>query len=1151
VRDRIRKDFGTTLIVEAAAGTGKTTELVNRILNLLSLGLGRLDALLAVTFTDRAAGELKLRLRSDIERIRNAPKTPEKSKQRLLESLPLLEEARIGTIHSFCADLLREHPVEARVDPQFEVAPEDVAEPLFDTAFNRWFERQLEAPGDGVRRILRRSSRGDRFPRSQAGDKGPRGFLRQAAKDLRERRDFPTPWRREGAFRRNALIDELLAEIHGISEFADAGDPNDWFSKSLQEIARLAAEVRRREVIRPRDYDGLEQELSRFSRGKHWTWRGFRSSRPDFPKAELLERRDALQRRLTSFVSASGADIAPILRDDLWPVIEAYDQLKARAGKLDFLDLLLRARDLIRSNASVRAELQSRFTHIFVDEFQDTDPVQAELLLLLASGDPAQDDWRRSTCVPGKVFLVADPKQSIYRFRRADLSLYQEVKQHLLTGGGDLLQLTVSFRAVPELQEAINSAFTPLMPGGSPAQASYVPFAPYRPSATGQPSLVALPVPTPFGDYGKVVKWRIEESLPEAVAAFIDWLLNSSGWTVTERERPGERTAIRPKHVCLLFRRFRKYSEDVTRPYVRALEARHLAHLLVGGTSFHTREEVEALRNGLAAIERPSDEYSVFATLRGPFFAFSDAELLSYRDRSRTLHPFRPAPDELPSELAGVADALAVLRELHRSRNRQPIAGTISGLLAASRAHAGLASWPTGEQALANVMRLMDLARRAERHGVISFRGFIEFLDDQEDRGGASDAPILEEGTEGVRIMTVHKAKGLEFPVVVLADMTAKETPSEPSRWVDVSRELCAMRLAGCEPPDLRDHATEELAREREEAVRLAYVAATRARDLLVVPAVGDVRQEGWLAALNPVIYPPLDRCRAPENRRAPGCPEFGEDTVLRDEGSSAPATSVAPGLHRPEVGSHSVVWWDPSKLRLDAQESGGLRQQELLQADEGGSQSDAGIRAHSRWQEDRAQTRNSAAMPSLRVETATGLATAEGERGELFSLVGDVTIESIDVASGRPSGRRFGNLVHAVLAAVDLDADPEALLPIVDAYRRALGATEQEAEAAEATIAAALKHPILRRAAAAAINGHCRREASLTLRTENGTLVEGYVDIAFWERDPTPSWTVVDFKTDAEIGGRLEAYQRQVGIYVRGVTEATGAPATGVLLRL
>src|SRR5437899_10931289 len=196
-RERIRGDLETTLVVEAGAGTGKTTELVGRMVAVLMAGRGRLDGMVAVTFTDTAAGELKLRLRTRIEQARREDGAAPQARRRLTDALPQLEEARIGTIHSFCADLLRERPVEAGVDPLFEVAPDDVARMLLDRAFDRWFEAVLDRPGPGVRRILRR----------RTGEDGPRGLLRAAVQALAERRDFPAAWRHEEGFERERTID--------------------------------------------------------------------------------------------------------------------------------------------------------------------------------------------------------------------------------------------------------------------------------------------------------------------------------------------------------------------------------------------------------------------------------------------------------------------------------------------------------------------------------------------------------------------------------------------------------------------------------------------------------------------------------------------------------------------------------------------------------------------------------------------------------------------------------------------------------------------------------------------------------------------------------------------------------------------------------
>ena len=327
------------------------------------------------------------------------------------------------------------------------------------------------------------------------------------------------------------------------------------------------------------------------------------------------------------------------------------------------------------------------------------------------------------------------------------------------------------------------------------------------------------------------------------------------------------------------------------------------------------------------------------------------------------------------------------------------------------------AIWPTGEQALANVGRLIDLARRAERRGVTSFRAFVERLDDDAERGEASEAPIVEEGTEGVRLMTVHRAKGLEFPVVILADLTCNETGRDVSRWVDTERGLCAQRLAGVAPAELLEHADEEREREREEAARLLYVATTRARDLLVVPAIGDGRHDGWLSRLHPVLYPP-DGARPDA---ATGCPPFGGETLVeRPPRVRRPATAVTPGEHRPEAGAHRVVWWDPGTLVLDPRESVGLRQQRLLEADEGERRSSAGVEAHATWQRARADDRARGIVPSRQVTAATARAGAAVDD----VATDDVEVASAEVEPGRPHGTRFGTLVHALVSRIDLDAD-------------------------------------------------------------------------------------------------------------------------------
>ena len=309
--------------------------------------------------------------------------------------------------------------------------------------------------------------------------------------------------------------------------------------------------------------------------------------------------------------------------------------------------------------------------------------------------------------------------------------------------------------------------------------------------------------------------------------------------------------------------------------------------MLVGGKTFHNREEVETLRAALSAIEWPDDELAVFAALRGALFAVGDEELLEWKQRFGALHPFRasqfPTPNaQLPSNaqlptpnlqhLQPIADALRQLQHLHRRRNYRPVAETIQDLLDATRAHVGIVLRSAGEQALANVLHVAELAREYEAAGGLSFRGFVDELRVAADTAQAAEAPILEEGSDGVRMMTVHKAKGLEFPVVVLADLTCKLARAEAGRWLDTANNVCALKIGGWSPVDLLLHDPEEAARDRAESQRLTYVAATRARDLLVVPAIGDAPYDGgWL---DPLDAGDLSaRKLAPRSTEGAGCP--------------------------------------------------------------------------------------------------------------------------------------------------------------------------------------------------------------------------------------------------------------------------------------
>jgi len=1159
-RRLIEEAIDDTLIVEAAAGTGKTTELVNRILRILRDGRAEVREIVAVTFTEKAAGELKLRLRQGLEQERKEA-TRHDVIARIERAIQNLEEAHVSTIHGFCADLLRERPVEARVDPLFRVLTEGQAERLFADAFHGWLQARLEDPPEGVRRSLRRSSRALRP--GELDEDGPVERLRRAAYDLAQWRDFRTPWTRE-PFDRAAAIERVIALVHALADISvKPSYARDNLFVDTEPVRRLSHELRTIGSRIPdpgfRDLDALEAQLIDLHRNRDFKRRR-KGTGPGYSKtvtrAQVLDAREALTMALVDFQQRADAELAALLHAELLACVDRYEALKQREGALDFLDLLVRARDLVRDNAEVRGDFQSRFKRIFVDEFQDTDPLQAELLFLLASNDPAEARWEHVTTVPGKLFIVGDPKQSIYSFRRADVDVYRRACDLLKAAGGIAVELRKSFRAVPNIQRVVNAAFAPLMDGDRDAmQAQYMPLERSR-DDTAQPSVVALPVPHPYGRYS-IAGMEIEKSLPDAIGAYVDWLVRHSGWTVTERLTPRVRVKLEPRHICLLFRRFISYGNDVTRPYVEALEARGIRHLLVGGKTFHEREEIETLRAALMAIEWPDDQLSVFATLRGALFAIGDEELLEYHHAGGRFHPFR-IPPQLPDRLRPIGEALAHLALLHAQRNRRPAAETITALLDFTRAHVAFVLRPGGEQALANVLHVAELARQYEMDGGMSFRGFVETLQAKSAAAQAAEAPILEEGSDGVRLMTVHKAKGLEFPVVILADITARLTPHDAGRFVDGERQLCALRIGGWSPKDLNDNKELELRREQREGERVAYVAATRARDLLVVPAVGDEPYtEGWIAPLNGAIYPGEAARRTQVH--APACPLFrSRDTVLsRPDGDPARTHTVCPGLHQMggEHDAYSVVWWspEPGVLELNAQTPLGLRRDDLIVKDVEPGVLSRYLDAYTTWRAGRDAAVEAARAPSIEVMTATE-AASRAIAPAVASI--DVRVEEIGGSRERPGGMRFGTLVHALIADVPLadltrpglQEDGHLLAQLGAAHGRVLGADAGEIDAAIDVVRRVLRHPLLRDAANAIEDGRCYREAPITLRVDEGVLIEGNVDLAY-ERDG--QIVVIDFKTDRELEGAVEIYRRQVQIYAHAIAVATGKPSRGVLLKI
>lgn len=1161
-RALIGEALDRTLVVEAAAGTGKTTELVKRIVRLVASGRATIAEIVAVTFSEKAAGELKLRLREQLEHARSA--ADGEPAARLAQAVQRFEESHVSTIHGFCADLLRERPVEARIDPSFLMLTDDQASRLYGEAFADWLQRELDDPREGVRRSLRRAS-SRRFGQDEDGD-APIERLKRAGRELLEWRDHPTPWTRPDGFTRDADIDHLLDGIGTLCDAtAGAINPRDPLPRAIEPLRRAWNEIRPLRERGLRDYDGWEALLCALADNERDLRNGRRTNGQfsrQISNAEVIAARDALVDKLVEFRNTADADLAALVHEALGDTVRIYEQRKTRAGALDFLDLLIRARDLVRDDADVRRDFQQRFRYLLVDEFQDTDPLQAELLMRLAAdGDAGPDvSYLDLTTRPGALFIVGDPKQSIYRFRRADVGVYRAICESLEQQGAARVRLRTSFRSVPGIQRLVNAAFTVHMTGARDAlQAHYVELQPARASHDAQPSVVALPVPRPLSDYGRVTDGAIEGSLPKAVAEFVRWLVRDSGYTVADEQAPAgpdgapARRPIRAGDVCLLFRRLVKFTHDVTSDYVSELEARGLPHLIVGGKAFHEREEVDALRTALTAIEWPDDALSVFATLRGPFFAVPEEELFAWHGRG---YGFRPhdVPNDAPPELGAVGEALTTIAELSRLRNHRTVADTIGRLLEATRAHAGFVLWRGGEQVLANVLQIAEMARRYEAGGGLSFRGFVDELRDAAERAPAPEAPIVEEGTDGVRLMTVHKAKGLEFPVVILADISCKLSRERASRYLDSARGLAAIQLAGWTPADLRDHNDLEAARDRAEGVRLAYVAATRARDLLVIPAIGDGPEEKhWTSPLSAALF-------GGDATTVQGVPAFtGRDTHLDRPPSNVPTLhTMRPGAYTHVDATtgepYSVVWWDPSHVDKPGAERRGLRHEHLIHKDAPAATVLADRLRYDEWRGWRASALAEGATATVRVMTATEWAEASLDgRVALPDAVSAAAAQvRVEDASAddlvRPSGARFGTLVHALLAHAPLDAAVDDIARLASVQARLLGATDAERASAAETAARVLAHPRLARAKDAHADGRLfRRELPLVL-TAGDVVVDGQADLVWDDGDRL---VVVDYKTDVDLSPGEPSYRRQIGLYADALAKAYGRDVEAVLLRV
>jgi ATP-dependent helicase/nuclease subunit A len=815
-RARVRSELGTSFVISAGAGTGKTTLLIDRIVNTVLTGFLPLDQIAAVTFTENAATTLKLRLRDALERARAEATDPGVAARAAL-GLASIERAQVSTIHALCTAMLLERPIEAGVTPGFRVADEALSDFIFEEAWEEWLQDRLTGRDDLLEAVIL-----SRIPLEKTSPFGDPMTLRKLARRLVWQRDL-VPHIAPIELDPRPVREWFLARVARALELVEGRPEAD---SLVAAVRSLATEVEKtRDLANPELTVALRRLKIRKGLGNKRTWKADEAF--DECRAITTE----IAERAVAWEKEQNASFYSGLVRALQGVQAIYERRKSEAGVLDYVDLLVKAAEGLRNNAAFRTYFRRKFRSIIVDEYQDTDPLQVEIIETLAGFDAAAGD---APLGPASYVVVGDPKQSIYRFRRADASIFAAACEAAkVRPGVELVSLTQNFRSAPGILRFVNRVFANSIRKSQYGQPDYKALAP-SPQIPDVTSLFALKFTVPLDADSSVL-----EAEASAIAGFVAAAVQTGSFKV--RDGASSRPS-RAGDVLILARRLTQI-----RPLEQALERAGVPFVVDGGRSFFLRSEVVETHAVLRAIDDPSDATSLVAALRSSFFGVSDREIAEWRFAGRDLSIL---VDTTAND--GVSRALSLLRRLHHDRTRLPPAALIEKLFDETSIFAALhaaerGSTATAQPRISNLRKVAHLARQSESLGLLTLRGFNLFLANRLD--GAGEEPDLPSSRPGdpktVRIMTIHKAKGLEAPVVVLYDCLDKFLPRVDMVPLREEGKIALGFVKDCQPPDWDVLVQKEEARLREETHRLRYVACTRAKDWLVVPVPPQTERVG------------------------------------------------------------------------------------------------------------------------------------------------------------------------------------------------------------------------------------------------------------------------------------------------------------------
>ena len=1078
-REAVVSELAKTMFVEAGAGTGKTKVLVDRVVALVTDDGDDLpvpvSAIAAITFTEKAAAELRDRIRTELRRRADDETEPQVVRARCAQALDDLDAAAISTLHSFAQRLLTEFPIEAGLPPRIEVRDEISSRLAFDARWRVFVDQMLDDP-DLESTLLVLLAANVKF-----------NHLRTVAEvlddnwDLLDRVDAPPPLP-------EVRVDAWLRDLDAVCGVADhCRDDSDNLLVRLGELGDYARGLRNAADDAQRIEVLLAAKpsfaVSRTGNKKNW---------PDIESvrgalARLGEQRKALTDGVIDVAIRRAVAAIKVYVDG------AVAQRRT-SGELDFHDLLVLARTLLRDpehGPRARSRLRARYRRILIDEFQDTDPIQVELAALLGSGD---DDagarpWDRVDIDPGRLFFVGDPKQSIYRFRRADIATFLAAREQFARPAPRFL--TCNFRTAPRVLAWVNHVFGELIQPYDGSQPEYRPLEPGRPVPPEHDRDVVLLGVDPHDEPGigaAELRGREAAEVADIVAAAV-----AHAWPVFDNKL-GDWRPARLGDICILLpaRTSLGYLE-------RALADASIPYRAETSSLVYSSREIRDLLMTLRAIDDPTDELAVVSALRSSVFGCGDDDLFAFHVEQRgRWNITAPLPETLLDD-DSVGEAMRFLAELHAQR----MWSTPSALLERVVRERGVLETGALMGRFRDVARrvrfVVDQARAYTDAAGGTLRDYLAWADLQGAEGArVVEAVLPETDDDAVRIMTIHGAKGLEFPIVVCSGMTTA------AQGAAHSVEVLFPPAGGCEVKIVKGVQTAEFELHKpideqmgfHEKLRLLYVAATRARDHLVVSVHRKAR-----------TLDPTDR------------PKWTHAELVWDAARNAQwVTAGAAPTGRP--GRAAAPAADPL-LPIDPDE----------------------------WQEeyDRLQRRSdrrsfvSATTLAHRRDGAEAARSAEG--------AGDPGLEKQPRDLELPPwnkgryGTAIGRAVHGTLQTVDL-ATGEGVEALVAAQAAAEGVLGHEATI-EALTRAALASPTVARAAERA---HWRE--TYVAVPFDGITLEGYVDLVFRDDD---GLVVVDYKTDA-VGedtreARVVSYRIQAASYALAVAEATGEPVVRAVL--